>query len=218
MQKSAERIFRIHVREAYDTIASDFDRTRQKCWQEVEDFIRKNVRSGTKFLDAGCGNGRHMKIAAELGSCCIGFDIARNLIKLAKTKEPLRACNFLIADARMMPFRSHTFDVAICIAVLHHIPDEESRVKLLLELMRVLKQGGKALLSVWSRSARKLAKLPAEVKDAVITWGKKRDLYYHIFDRQELEQLAEKAGITNFRVWESNDNIWLEFEKEGEKS
>ena len=45
-------------------------------------------------------------------------------------------------------------DVAICIAVMHHISTPERRSRAVAETVRVLKSGGKALFYAWAREQR----------------------------------------------------------------
>ena len=64
--------------------------------------------------------------------CCRGFDL-------------------LIGDALALPFQCGTFDAVLCIALLHHISSEARRVACLREVMRVLREGGQALVTVWAQ-------------------------------------------------------------------
>ncbi len=50
-------------------------------------------------------------------------------------------------------------DAVVCIAVLHHISSERRRVRLLHELARVLRPGGRALVTVWASQQEEPGKL-----------------------------------------------------------
>ncbi len=50
-------------------------------------------------------------------------------------------------------------DAVVCIAVLHHIASAARRVRLLAELARVLRPGGRALVTVWASQQEEPAKL-----------------------------------------------------------
>src|SRR5262249_3832421 len=50
-------------------------------------------------------------------------------------------------DARLMPFRSQSFDGAVSLNVLHNIPMREDRRVAVHEIVRVLKPGGKAVIA-----------------------------------------------------------------------
>ncbi|VDN31526.1 unnamed protein product [Cylicostephanus goldi] len=53
------------------------------------------------------------------------------------------------ADALSLPFRE-VADAVLSIAVLHHMATLERRQKMISEILRVLKPGGRACITVWS--------------------------------------------------------------------
>ena len=55
----------------------------------------------------------------------------------------------LVADAEMIPFRSDSFDFISCNDALHHTPDTQKGIN---EIYRVLKPGGKALITFYFKS------------------------------------------------------------------
>jgi ubiquinone/menaquinone biosynthesis C-methylase UbiE len=197
------------LRKEYEKIAEDFDRTRYKEWKEVSEFL-KDVGVQETILDAGCGNGRHFKVLENRCKLTVGLDFSRKLLKLAKKKVYSK---FVCGDVSNLPFKDGLFDRVLLIATLHHIPSKEMQVKTLKEIRRVLGNNGKLLLSVWSRKAGKFKNIDARIKDAIVTWGGKAEIYYHIFDIDEIKQVAEMAGFNNIFVWESGTNIWLKAEK-----
>jgi SAM-dependent methyltransferase len=50
-------------------------------------------------------------------------------------------------------------DAVLCIAVLHHISSRARRLRLLSELLRVLRAGGRALITVWASEQEEPGKL-----------------------------------------------------------
>lgn len=86
-------------------------------------------------LDLGCGNGYSTaNIKAKLA---VGVDLSHHELAAAKKKYP--KCEFVVADARQLPFATGTFDKVVAINMLHHVLDPE---KVLNECNRVLKPGG----------------------------------------------------------------------------
>jgi SAM-dependent methyltransferase len=61
------------------------------------------------------------------------------------------AVRYLRADALQMPFADATFDAVYAIEVLEHVPDER---QLLAEAMRVLRPGGRLILTTPNESIR----------------------------------------------------------------
>ncbi len=55
-----------------------------------------------------------------------------------------------VADALHLPYRDGCADAAVCIAVLHHMSTDARRLQLLREVRRVLRHGGRALVTVWA--------------------------------------------------------------------
>ena len=58
-----------------------------------------------------------------------------------------------------LPYASLRFDAVLCIAVLHHITSPARRIEMLTELLRVLRPGGKALVTVWATEQEDMKKL-----------------------------------------------------------
>ena len=47
-----------HTRDGYNTIANEWDQTRQQPWTEVNSYIEEYLQDRQKIIDVGCGNGR----------------------------------------------------------------------------------------------------------------------------------------------------------------
>jgi ubiquinone/menaquinone biosynthesis C-methylase UbiE len=57
------------------------------------------------------------------------------------------------ADSLHLPYRAGSFDAAICIAVLHHLSSWERRRAGVVEMLRVLRPGGRLLVRRWTNGA-----------------------------------------------------------------
>lgn len=64
-----------------------------------------------------------------------------------------------VADGMKLPYASQRFDAVLCIAVLHHITSPARRIEMLTELLRVLRPGGKALVTAWATEQEDMKKL-----------------------------------------------------------
>lgn len=71
------------------------------------------------------------------GDLVIGIDLSESELQRAKKRFPKR--EFVLADARLLPFKNNSFDFIVAINMLHHVKDPE---KVLNEAFRVLKKGG----------------------------------------------------------------------------
>lgn len=105
--------------------------------------------SPQKILDVGCASGWiTAKIAEKFPKArCYGIDIYNRAIVYGRKLYP--GINFKIADVHKLPFKNETFDLAICTEVLEHVGSPKSA---LLEMKRVLKENGQAVLEFDSGS------------------------------------------------------------------
>lgn len=193
------------TKENYNLISQDFSSKRQEIWEELK-FLFEDLKKGEKILDLGCGNGRWFKIFKEKKVDYIGVDNSEKLIEIARLSFP--EANFLVASALELPFEENYFDKVFAIALLHHIPSKEYRLKVLGEIKRILKLKGRLILTVWKACQKKeklllfkytilkiLGKSKLDWRDVLLPWGKEVERYYHFFTKKELENLVKKAGF-----------------------
>lgn len=189
----------------YNLIAEEFSRTRSRIWEELR-FFEKYVADNEKVLDSGCGNGRLYELFKEKTISYYGVDFSEELIKIARKHYP--QFKFQVADALNLPFSANFFDKVFSIAVLHHIPSKELRLKYLKEIKRVLRPEGILILTVWNLgSFRKfiiilkyivlkiIGKTKLDFGDTFVSWGKQISRYLHCFSKKELKKLSEEAGF-----------------------
>ncbi len=193
------------VKTTYAHIAEEFDASRKDLWEGFDDFLRY-VKEGDRVLDAGCGNGRLVKLFMGKNIAYTGCDNNLEFIKIAKKNYPDN--NFILGDLMKMPFQDESFDDIFCIAALHHIPGKEYRQKVVQEIRRVLKAGGLLILTNWDRytidffpkiAKATLSKLigasKLDFKDVFIPWRNKAQRYYHCFTLNEIKKLIENNGF-----------------------
>jgi tRNA (uracil-5-)-methyltransferase TRM9 len=199
------------TKQDYNLIAEDFSRTRFKIWPELEIVLSRHFSPEGKVLDLGCGNGRFFEYFKNKDIEYFGVDGSDKLISIAQKIYP--GVNFQAADALTLPFPEGFFDRILSIAVFHHIPSQELRIKFLEESKRVLKPGGILLLTVWNFKEAKefvlllksfLMKLLGLSKmdfgDFLEPWANKTKRYYHYFRKGELVKLAKAAGFDIVKI------------------
>lgn len=87
------------------------------------------------ILDVGCGEGFTMRELREagLGATMVGVDYSPAALAWSQANNVARS-PLHVADAHYLPFADNSFDLALCLEVLEHLPD--SRLGLV-ELLRV---------------------------------------------------------------------------------
>ena len=106
---------------------------------------------GESLLDIACGTGLVTFPAARAvgpNGRVVGTDLSAEMIKAIAARaaaEDLRG-EFLRQDAEELEFDDGTFDVVLCALGLMYVP---TALKALREMRRVLKPGGRAVVSVW---------------------------------------------------------------------
>lgn len=103
---------------------------------------------GKLVLDAGCGAGRYMDVAARAGAEVVGVDLSLAIEVAQENLGHLPNCHFIQADLLCLPFFPDTFDFIYSIGVLHHTPDTRRSFSGLVE---TLKPGGEAAIWVYPR-------------------------------------------------------------------
>ena len=137
----------------YDEIAGDFDSimnmydTNRRIGVIFEDFLVVDDLSGKSLLDAGCGTGWLTKKAIEKGAKVTSVDISSKLVDITLKKNPKTTP--VISSILDLPFDSNSFDYVISSDVIEHTPDPYEAT---IELIRVLKPGGKLCITVPNRS------------------------------------------------------------------
>ena len=119
-----------------------------------------------------------------------------------------------VSDALMIPFHDESFEAVLNIAVLHHISDKSRRLRLLSELFRITKVGGRGFVCAWAFEQDGSSRHRFEKSDVFVPWNlskKKIEMkredddegmvlqrYCHVYHEGELEELVgDIANVVN---------------------
>lgn len=199
----------------YDFISKGWEEKRKSYWKPVQDFLDEQENKNS-FIDIGCGSGRFLELAKEKGfKKIVGTDISKNQLKICRQK------GFKVKKADMikLPFKEESFNVIISIAAHHHLLSLEEQKKSLEEMKRIIKPGGKILLSNWFPSKEYIDKNIdkgkinfIDDKIAKVTFeyeNKKNDRYYYFFEERELCELITNTGLKILKKEYNNGNLYL---------
>jgi SAM-dependent methyltransferase len=145
----------------FDRAAEYYDETRglseaAVAWQT--ELLEGELRGRGTILEVGVGTGQVALPLADAGIAMTGVDLSRpmldRLIAKAGGEIPFP---LVLGDATRLPFPDHVFGGAVLRWVLHLVPEWR---RLLAELVRVVEQGGIAVLQVGGYGGRR-----AEIQD-----------------------------------------------------
>jgi len=208
-----------HVRHIYDKIAHHFNKTRLYHWNWVIEFQEHIVQTSSsstppKVIDIGCGTGRNMMTSiARTSLNMTGIDNSSSMIAICREKGLHQTYQTSVLS---LPFDDNTYDYGMCIAMFHHLETASRREKALREMWRVLKPGGKLILSVWSiEQPKKTRRKFDHYGDTIVPYcdpdtKQTYNRYYYIFTIPEITDLFSR---TNFKVdthfWDCGNEIFV---------
>jgi SAM-dependent methyltransferase len=107
-----------------------------------------NVKQEARWLDVGCGTGALSQTI--LGQAkpleVTGVDSSEGFVSYAGQQTSNTNANFVVADARALPFADGSYDAVVSGLVLNFVPEPEKAVT---EMARVAKPGSIVAAYVW---------------------------------------------------------------------
>jgi len=172
-----------------------------------------NPQPGKTILDVGCADGAMMIYCGLQGAEVYGQDLNLNSVKGAN--ELLESFNIkgeaLCGDATELRFPDNSFDAVISSDFFEHISDE-TKVKVLREIRRVLKPGAAAVIKTPNIAYLRMALLYKRLR-AVLrfqnpfkfviphTPGTDDPQHIGLVDRWQLSACLIEAGFVNYNFF-----------------
>jgi len=138
----------------YNAIEGDIDEKAYNSDLCVQRFFQRRrtgvikdmlgATDGEVVLDIGCGSGVQLNaLGLSSPKLLIGTDINRNALVFARSRN-LKNAEFIVADARHLPFRDQTMNRIISAEIIEHLNEPEMLIS---ETHRLLKSGGSVVIS-----------------------------------------------------------------------
>jgi ubiquinone/menaquinone biosynthesis C-methylase UbiE len=118
----------------------------------AEDLVEAAaLGAGERVLDIACGTGIVARIAARRlanSGSVVGLDTSAPMLAVARTAATAEgvAVEWREGSALKLPFTDNGFEVVLCQQGLQFFPDKPGALR---EMHRVLRSGGRIVLSVW---------------------------------------------------------------------
>jgi ubiquinone/menaquinone biosynthesis C-methylase UbiE len=168
-------------------------------------------RRDIKILDIGSGAGRHVKLFAEQGFDVSAVDFSEVGIK--ETENMLRSfkltAKLLHGDMKKLPCESNTYDGAISCGVFYY-SDKSGMKKAIDELYRVLKKGGRAIITTKTKEDYRYGKgTEVETNTYIIDIKETNEqgMILHFIDKNDVDEYFskyEKINIEKYTYTYSN--------------
>lgn len=172
-----------HVREFFRKYASVYWAARGPLV-----FPSLHIRKGMAVLDLGCNDGLVSRHLARQGAQVVGVDLDFEAVAIGKYhSETSREYGPIYgnASAEALPFANDSFDMVLCLDMLDIVPNDTVAVQ---ELHRVLRPGGKLIITVMSQARR----------HTLVQLSFEEHIRNYLMD--ELETLLSQAGFKVLRV------------------
>ncbi|KAF6217209.1 hypothetical protein GE061_001563 [Apolygus lucorum] len=148
-----------YVHEVYHQMGGG-DHKQHPPWPRIAQFLN-HLEQGSIVCDVGCGSGKYLSVNPSVYK--VGADRCSRLTETAREEEK----EVLVCDNLSLPFRDESFDAVLSIAVIHHFATRERRIGAIKELARVLRIGGRLVISVWAMEQRHRK---FESQDVLVPW------------------------------------------------
>jgi ubiquinone/menaquinone biosynthesis C-methylase UbiE len=155
----------------FDAIAGVYDESLPA--HVVEHYLEKRTRFVVEHcppgrgLDVGCGTGVLAERLRAAGFDMSGADPSDGMLEVLRSRAP--GIEAVQASGTSLPWPDDSFDLVLCVAVMHHVADAADVRATLGEMVRVARAGGRVL--VWDHNPRNpywgllMARVPQDTGD-----------------------------------------------------
>lgn len=117
-------------------------------------WSKADIPKNASLIDVGCGTGRWSRHVADRVGFIEAIDPSNALFSAVKYNEDIQNIRFTKASVGNIPFADGSFDIAMCLGVLHHTPDTQYGIDRIYEKLK--KDGWLLLYLYYSLDSRGL--------------------------------------------------------------
>jgi SAM-dependent methyltransferase len=166
-------------------------------------FDKAPVGSETRLLDAGCGAGMAMRLAADLGATVAGIDASAELLDVARDRLP--GARLEHGDLEVLPFEDDSFDIVTGFNSFQYAADP---VAALQEARRVTTPCGKVfIMTLGEPGSMEATAFVAALKPLLPPPPSGAGGPFALSEPGKLEELAARAGLAPREVFDV-DSPW----------
>jgi 2-polyprenyl-3-methyl-5-hydroxy-6-metoxy-1,4-benzoquinol methylase len=153
-------------------------------------FLLANVAGGDRVLDVGCGEAEFTAELARAGASVVGIDVAEEPLRRARERDPALDLRVVAGEG---PWQLDTaaFDVVWAGEVIEHVDDTAAWLS---EVRRVLRSGGRLLVSTPNHDRLTLARLALSRSPFASRFDPRGD-HLRFYSRDTLAALIEDFGF-----------------------
>ena len=180
----------------------------QNMMAAEENYLKEGIGLEDTVLECGSGNGRVLNLLSELADTVIGIDFTHAQIESSKKNAAQGNVGVILCDMMNLPFKEGVFDSATLMFNTIGGFDDIEKLRVLKEIKRVLKKGGKLILSAYAENAHPYQKefyanlgYTSHCKDG-ITYAVKGDEIFksETFTGKKLERLLREGGFESVEI------------------
>jgi SAM-dependent methyltransferase len=154
-------------------------------------LTRANLSPTTHYLDAGCGAGMALEIAASQGAQVSGLDAAPALLAIARTRVP--QADLHQGELETLPFPDHTFDLITGFNSFQYAANPAAALS---DAKRVARPGATVVIMTWGDPANMpAAQLVAALKPLLPPPPPGAPGPFALSDKTALTSFATSAGL-----------------------
>jgi 2-polyprenyl-3-methyl-5-hydroxy-6-metoxy-1,4-benzoquinol methylase len=174
---------------------SDFDLRRR--------FLLDRVGRGERVLDVGCGEGRFAHELARAGASVLGIDVAEEPLGRARRLHGDLELH-VVPEAGPWPLEDSSFDVVWAGEVIEHVLDTSAWLS---EVRRVLRSGGRLLISTPAHGRARLLRLALSKRGFASHFDPRAD-HLRFYSQATLARLIEDFGFERIEVRSAAGPPW----------